>query len=151
MPASLYSPLQRLRRGSRLLLPALSMLATTMGMAAQNQDTDRQAAIDARYRQERAACESGKSTEDRATCLREAAAARDAARQGELQETQENYRRNALARCNALPAADQEICRRRVQGGTVEGSVRSGGIIREYREFVLPGTTPQSASQQQEK
>ena len=39
---------------------------------------------------------------------------------------------NALARCNAQPAADRDACVLRIQGqGRVEGSVNGGGLIRQ--------------------
>ena len=96
--------------------------------------------IDARYQRERAACD---SSQDRAACLREAAAARDAARRGQLDEAQPDYDRNALARCEALPQAEREACRRRARGeGEMRGSVTGGGIYREYRELTLPGNPP---------
>lgn len=102
--------------------------------------------LEARYQQERAACVNGKSAEDRATCLREAAAAHDAARHGELDEPEDNYAENALARCAALPAADRDVCRHRMREGETEGSVSGGGIIREYREITLPPAAPQQES-----
>jgi hypothetical protein len=102
--------------------------------------------ITARYQRERAACDSGKSAEDRATCLREAAAARDAAAHGELDEPGD-YEKNALARCDAVPPADRDACRHRARGeGEMKGSVSGGGIIREYREITLPPQAPATAN-----
>lgn len=95
--------------------------------------------IEARYQSERAACENAQLTQDRAACLRDAAAARDAARRGQLETTQGGYDRNALARCEALPVEERDACARRVRGeGVTQGSVGEGGIIREYREYTLP-------------
>jgi hypothetical protein len=91
----------------------------------------------ARYQQERAACLNGQSHEDRATCLREAGAALNDARRGLLDDRGADYQRNALMRCQALPAADREACHARMRGeGTTEGSVEQGAILREYREIV---------------
>jgi hypothetical protein len=99
--------------------------------------------VERRYQSERAACDSGQPSEDRATCLREAAAARDATKGGQLDESQDVYERNALARCDALPQADRDICRRRTRGeGVTTGSVSGGGILREYREIILPSEIP---------
>lgn len=121
-------------------LSAGVLLALSVGASAADRKPSN---AEARYQQERAACESGQSTEDRATCLREAAAARAAARNGQLDEPQENYEKNALARCEALPPADREACRHRTRDeGVTEGSVAGGGIIREYREITLPPATP---------
>lgn len=91
----------------------------------------------ARYRQDRAACMSGQSWEDRATCLREAAAALQAAKRGQLRDDSSVYERNRLLRCDRLKGDDREDCIRRMHGeGTVKGSVESGGTYRELRTTV---------------
>ncbi|HJV51282.1 MAG TPA: hypothetical protein VJ652_07480 [Noviherbaspirillum sp.] len=101
---------------------------------------DRQNDIEARYQRERAACD---RSQDRTACLREAAAARDAAQHGQLDQAQPDYERNALARCDALPQAERDACRRRARGeGEMRGSVSGGGIYREYKEITLPGNPP---------
>lgn len=92
-----------------------------------------------RYLQERERCLSGQTHQERRTCLREAAAAYEAARRGELSRrlTEDDFRANSMARCQALPAGDQEACRARMQGqGLMRGSVEEGGIYREYREVI---------------
>lgn len=92
--------------------------------------------IEARYQSERAACESAL---DKAACLRDAAAAREAARHGQLESGQGSYDQNALARCAALPVEERDACARRVRGeGVTQGSVKEGGVMREYREYTLP-------------
>jgi hypothetical protein len=91
----------------------------------------------ARYQQDRAACMSGRSNEDRATCLREAGAALQAAKRGRLGDDQGSYEKNRLLRCEPLPAGDREDCVRRMQGeGTVKGSAEEGGTYRELRTTV---------------
>jgi len=133
-------PLAPLQQRTPAWAPLLLALLLAGGAQAA---TGTQADIDARYQQDRAACESGKSGEDLATCLREAAAARAAARAGDLAEPDTDYAKNALARCQDLPPSDRDICRQRVLGGSTEGSVAGGGIIREYREITLPpGAAP---------
>ena len=118
-----------------------------LAFAAPALAADAQQEIEARYRSERAACESGKSPQDRATCLREAAAAREAARQGQLDSAPGSYEKNALARCEALPEAERDLCRRRTRNeGETRGSVSEGGIYREYREVTLPPVTPQNGA-----
>jgi hypothetical protein len=83
---------------------------------------------------------------DRAACLREAAAARAEARRGVLEGAQEAYEKNALARCEALPAGERDSCIRRVRGeGITRGSVSEGGIYREYREVIHSNGTPGAA------
>lgn len=100
---------------------------------------------EARYRQERALCESGLSPQDRAACLREAAAARAEARRsqpGHGLGDAARYLENALARCKPLPPEDRADCEYRVHGGgTTRGSVEEGGIYRETvtREVAPPG------------
>ena len=92
----------------------------------------------AQYQKDRAACMSGNTHQDRATCLREAGAALVEARRGGLAATDEStYVRNTMDRCVPLPPADQEDCVRRMQGeGMVRGSVEEGGIYRELRRTV---------------
>jgi hypothetical protein len=109
-----------------------ALLAAPAAWAA-TPDTDAQA----RYQQERAACLNGQSHQDRATCLREAGAALNEARHGMLNDRGVDYQRNALQRCEALPAQDRDACHARMTGqGTTEGSVEQGAILREYREIV---------------
>lgn len=118
------------------LCAALALLFAPAAGAGSGGQND----IDARYQRERTACD---NSQDRAACLREAAAARDAARRGQLDDVQSDYERNALARCEALPQAEREACRRRARGeGEMRGSVTGGGIYREYRELTLPGNPP---------
>lgn len=94
------------------------------------------------YAQERAACQSGQSGQSRADCMREAGAAMNEARQGKLgnQAGQDAYTKNATARCATLPMTEREECARRMQSGTVTGSVEGGGVLREHRE-IIPGET----------
>ena len=70
--------------------------------------------------------------EDQQACVREAGAARQAARHGDLADQTGAYEANRLARCVYLPAGDRELCERRMRGeGTVSGSVEGGGLYRE--------------------
>lgn len=126
-------------------LPGLALFAAGVffGTPAVAADAGKQSDIEARYQSERAACESGKTGQDRATCLREAAAAREAAKQGQLDDQPASYEKNALARCELLPEADRDLCRRRTRNeGVTQGSVPGGGIYREYREVTLPEVQP---------
>ena len=98
-----------------------------------------------RYQQERAACESGRSYQDRATCLKEAGAAYEEARRGRLDDGRAQYQQNALERCTVLPAEERSACHARMQGqGITSGSVEGGGIYRELvtRETAPPETNP---------
>ena len=70
---------------------------------------------------------------------REAGAARDEARRGELArgENAAEFERNKFARCEKHMGEDRELCMRRMSGeGTVSGSVQGGGIYRELRVIV---------------
>jgi len=85
-----------------------------------------------RYQQERAACLSGNTQQDRATCLKEAGAALVEARRGGLTDPQGQQRTNATDRCHVLQGAERSDCYSRMRGeGTVSGSVEGGGILRE--------------------
>ena len=112
-------------------------------------DPARGSDADAKYQRERAACMAGQTTnEDRATCLREAAAARDEARKGNLTDGDGQLRKNAKDRCKVLSGDERADCIARMNGeGTVSGSVGGGGILRE-KVTIVPGkpapTTPPS-------
>ncbi|MDA8457331.1 hypothetical protein M4R22_21435 [Acidovorax sp. GBBC 3334] len=97
-----------------------------------------QAAPDAsardRYQQDRQACMSGDTAQSRETCLREAGAALQASRTGQLagQDATDGYARNAAQRCEVFKTdEDRRACIGRVQSGTSEGSVAGGGVLRE--------------------
>jgi hypothetical protein len=84
------------------------------------------------FQQERAYCMSGRSQQDRATCLEEANNAYADARRGVLGNNGANFSQNALERCKAQPPADQDACMQRITGaGAAEGSVKGGGVLRE--------------------
>jgi len=104
---------------------------------------DRASGADARsrYLHERALCESGQSHQDRATCLREAGAAYEQARQRGLEGGQAGqYERNALLRCNVLPPEDRNVCVARMRQGLAVGSVEAGGVYREWTIREIPAT-----------
>lgn len=87
---------------------------------------------DAQYQVERDDCFDVRSNEDGATCLKEANAALAENRKGKLAVSNVPYHKNAILRCQGLPAADKSDCVRRMHGeGSVSGSVEAGGILRE--------------------
>ena len=110
----------------RPLLLATAALACSMPALAADK-----AAARSDHDSQRARCLSGQSHQDRATCLREAAAAREESRRGGLTSS-DNYRANALSRCDRLPSADQAECRKRIGQGSASGSVEAGGVLREH-------------------
>lgn len=81
---------------------------------------------------------SGKSHQDRTTCLKEAGASFAESKRGSLGGGSDPYEQNQRLRCEAHQAADdREDCLRRMRGeGTVSGSVEGGGIYRELRTTV---------------
>lgn len=135
-----YPSQKRLQKYTRTCVSALALFAAgLLPLTASAADTTSSA-----YQQERAACTSGSSHQDRATCLREAAAARGEAKRGHLTDSP-SYEENALGRCNALPPADRQDCAKRVHGqGVVSGSVEGGGVYRETTTTVIG--TPQPAT-----
>jgi len=126
---------------SRLALAACAAMAVHGAWAQGDVSTDARA----QYQRDRAACMSGQTTEDRATCLREAGAAYAEARRGGLTSPSPSQaRQDALDRCNAFQSEqDRRECVARMRSGDVSGSVEGGGILRE-KSFVVPapsGTT----------
>jgi hypothetical protein len=117
------------------LVVALSAVFTMIGASAQQgvrahaEGNDAQA----RYQQQRAACMSGQSNQDRATCLKEAGAALAEAKRGNLtSDGRGQLRQNETDRCQALTGAERTDCIARMRGeGKTEGSVAGGGILRE--------------------
>ena len=117
------------------------------------------AATDAKssYAKERADCQAGRTSQDRATCLKEAGAAADEKKRNRLDNTG-SARQNAVDRCNGVPAKDKSDCLARIEGPatanqqtTTSGSVAGGGVIRETKTtttgpavVIVPGT-PASA------
>jgi hypothetical protein len=122
-------------------LPILTVVAALASacagaavLAAEPVATDDAKAL---YLKERANCETGNTTQDRATCLKEAGAALDEKKKGKLDNSGSPVA-NATDRCNVLPAKDKADCLARIVGPlspnqrvTVSGSVEGGGVIRE--------------------
>lgn len=97
------------------------------------------------YQQDRAGCMNGRSTQDKATCLRDVGAALHDARQGKLKDDDASvYQKNARIRCNALPDADRQDCLLRMSGKdtTISGSVSGGGILRETTTIIAEPPPP---------
>lgn len=129
---------------------AICMATALLGVpAAQSADDTRVPSdVQARYQQERAACEGGQSQQDRATCLREAGAALQQARQGRLADGRSDaqYEQNSFARCQVLPTEERDACIARMSGqGTTRGSVAEGGIYRELVTREYPAANPGAA------
>ncbi|CAN5372360.1 hypothetical protein BH10PSE16_BH10PSE16_02920 [soil metagenome] len=87
---------------------------------------------------EMAACQSGMTPQARAVCITEVRNAQAARRAGKL-ENYGDFTANAMKRCDVFKASeDQAACRARVgDQATLDGSVASGGILREA-EITVP-------------
>jgi len=134
---------------AKLRLSALALCAGTAllcgaAQAAGSTPAPRTAAdIEARYHADVERCKTGQTGQDTATCLREAGAVRqDALRHGGQSASQNAAGANASQRCLSLPAAQRQDCLTQMSGSantTIEGSVKSGGILRRT-EITVPGT-----------
>ena len=114
----------------------VSSLATAPARAA---DSAPAAAAKSTYAKERADCDAGRTSQDRATCLKEAGAAQNERKRNRLDNTG-SMRQNAVDRCNALTGKDKIDCMARIDGPmssnqqtTTSGSVAGGGILRETK------------------
>lgn len=102
------------------------------------------------YQKSRAACLSGKSPQDRTTCLKEAGAAQTEARRARLGNGEEAnaLAANALLRCKVVAPKDRDACERMARGeGVVSGSVEGGGELKEITTYSVEpaASTPRSA------
>jgi hypothetical protein len=127
-----------LQRSAGVLLAALCGLmaspASPAWAAQPGAQSDAAVAVEATYQNEKAACLNGSSSQDRATCLKEAGAARAQARQHTLEggDTAADRKRNALARCGVVAPADKADCERLARGeGRRDGSVSEGAVYKE--------------------
>ena len=119
-----------------LALASALFAASTLAMAQPSPAAD----AHARYEQERQKCMTHNTQDSLATCLREAGAAQDAARKGQLSNPGPQAADNATQRCSVFQNADEKAeCVRRVQG-PASGSVSAGGVL---RESVTPTVVPQ--------
>ena len=87
---------------------------------------------------EMAACNSGKTHQDRAACLKEVRNANAEKRAGKLRNGAD-YTANAMKRCEVFKESeDQAACRARIESqARIDGSVAGGGVLRES-EIVVP-------------
>ncbi|MCA1324424.1 hypothetical protein [Herbaspirillum sp. alder98] len=131
-PPSQLPVRHRLARSACALILGVTALAATSHVMAAG---PKSGGDDATYKKERAACMDGTSNQDRATCLREAGAARYEAGRGQLSNPGEaQLQQNAQRRCEGLPQAQRSDCEARMNGaGVSDGSARDGGIYRETR------------------
>jgi len=125
-------------RKSLLSYGAIALLAMT---AATAQVATGTTGIDASgsYQQEVNACMTGKTQQDRETCLKEARNAQADKQRGVLDNASGQFDSNAAARCDVLSGEEKAACQARVVGyGSTTGSVAGGGVLREVETVVLP-------------
>jgi hypothetical protein len=131
-------------KSPELLGIALTVAAVcaTFSVGANSANAPAPTPAEARYQQDRANCLAGKTAENQATCLKEAAAALQAARRNNLRTpTPTEIAANERKRCEALSGDDKKDCLKRADGidTTVSGSVTAGGDLKET-VTVIPGT-----------
>jgi hypothetical protein len=91
------------------------------------------------YQQEVQACMTGKTQQDRETCLKEARNAQADKKRGVLDNAGARFDNNAAARCGVLAGEEKAACQARVMGyGSTSGSVAGGGVLREVETVVMP-------------
>ncbi|WAI81258.1 MULTISPECIES: hypothetical protein [Achromobacter] len=137
-------PMHTKRLAASLCAAGLMLAAGAVHAA----DAIGRAAIQSQYEQDVANCKSGKSNQDRATCMREAGAARQEANRQNLKEgSTADYQQNMLDRCNRLPTTSRQDCITQMTSPTnVRGSVQGGGVLRETVIQVPAGTVPPSTT-----
>jgi hypothetical protein len=91
------------------------------------------------YQQEVQACMTGRTQQDRDTCLREARNAQADKKRGVLDNAGAQFQANAAVRCDVLSGEEKAACQARVMGyGNTSGSVAGGGLLREVETVVMP-------------
>ncbi|MBO1112954.1 hypothetical protein [Bordetella petrii] len=134
-----------MRRMQKLYCALMLGAGGLAGMtAAQAAGAAASGSVQSQYQYDVQRCNSGQTNQDRATCLREAGAAREEAQRKRLDNGQSaNYGANATARCNNLPQTQRADCMRQMSSPTsVKGSIESGGVLRETVIPVPPGAAP---------
>ena len=90
---------------------------------------------------ERAACNSGNTQQSKTTCLTEVKNANAEKRAGKVDNNGGEYAANALKRCDVFQGENRIACQARIAGyGETDGSVASGGVIREVETVVVPAS-----------
>jgi hypothetical protein len=113
-------------------LTAVAAVALLCSAAALAAPSTAATEAQARYRQDMAACNSGQTHQDLASCRREAGSALSEARRGRLNDAPSQYQQNALPRCNVHQGDERLACEARMGAAdTTEGSAAAGGILRQ--------------------
>jgi hypothetical protein len=126
---------------SRKSLASFGVVALLAMTAATAQVATGTTGIDASgsYQQEVNACMTGKTQQDRETCLKEARNAQADKKRGLLDNASAKPDNNAAARCSVLTGEEKAACQARLLGfGNTTGSVAGGGVLREVETVVMP-------------
>jgi len=119
------------------LTAALAMTAATAQVASGTTGIDNTG----NAQSELAACNSGRTQQDKETCLIEVKNANEARRAGKVDNAGSQFKANALERCKVLSGEDKLACEARVVGyGNPQGSVAGGGVLTQVETVVLPTT-----------
>ena len=98
------------------------------------------------YQKERGWCMVNTVGDERATCLRDSAAAQAEKRRGTLDAHGPNFSANIMRRCDVYSGEDRIACIARVKGlGSESGSVQGGGIIRQVETITVPAPAGQNS------
>lgn len=127
-------------RQSRSVAAAILLAVGTIGFASA-QIASGTTGIDAtgNAQSELAACNSGRTQQDRETCMTEVKNANAAKRAGKVDNSGGQYKANAMARCDVFKGEEQIACQSRIIGyGDNKGSVAGGGVIRQVETVVVP-------------
>ena len=127
-------PLHTGRRFSLLSAMAACLVAlATLPAGAATASNSEQAERRAIYERDRAACETGRSTQERSLCLHGVTVAYRMPHTNKPYGLDPStYARNQALRCGPLKDKDLEDCLARMRGaGRTSGSVETGGILRE--------------------
>lgn len=140
-------PCRQWPRALLLAAGTAALLAAPVSASWAAERAARPGSPEATYRYEREKCLSGRTHQDRATCLKEAGAALAEARRGRLDQgvSEQQLAENRVLRCRAQPERDREECERLARGeGTKVGSVEEGAIVKELvtrKVEPVPATT----------
>ncbi|RYX91029.1 MAG: hypothetical protein EOO28_27320 [Comamonadaceae bacterium] len=130
------------------LTALLAMTAATAQVAAGTTGIDASGNTSA----EVAACNSGRTQQDRDTCLKEARNASAEKKAGKVDNAGGQFAANALQRCDVLAGDDKIACQARIVGyGNTAGSVAGGGVIREVESVSVPADATSVTVQPQTK
>ena len=125
----------------------VAVVFSTFSVSAISANAASHTPAEQRYQQDRANCLAGKTAESQKTCLKEAGAALQAARQHDLKSpSPAQVAANERKRCESLSGDEKTDCLKRAANidTTTSGSVAAGGDIKETVTVIpgTPGTAP---------